>query len=111
MSHIQNGWPEKVEAYLKPYHRRQEALSVNNGCNLIGDRVAIPASLREKAAQTLHMGHAGTICMKTLARSLVFWPKMDQQVEEIVKKTAAAVSFLSRLKLCFCALSKPHKVQ
>ena len=45
----------------------------------------IPPPGREPLLIELHGGHPGAPRMKSLARSLMWWPKMDQQIEKMVK--------------------------
>ncbi|XP_053691661.1 uncharacterized protein K02A2.6-like [Sabethes cyaneus] len=55
------------------------------GVLIRGDRIVVPCSLREKVLLTAHEGHPGITMMKNHLRSHVWWPKMDAQVEKIVK--------------------------
>ena len=50
-----------------------------------GIRVIVPPALREKVLQELHSGHSGMSRMKSLARCHVWWPCLDQEVEEVCK--------------------------
>ena len=40
---------------------------------------------RSRILQELHEGHPGASCMKALARSFVWWPWMDKEIEDRVK--------------------------
>ena len=76
------GWPLSVEdEALKPQARREE-LSVHAGCLLWGFRVVIPPQGREKVLNVLHESHPGFVRMKSLAKSYVWWPKMDPRLEK-----------------------------
>ena len=66
------------------YNRRHE-LSSENNCLLWGDRVIIPLSLREEVLKLLHSTHMGMTAMKNLARNYVWWPKLDGNIESLVK--------------------------
>ena len=52
-------------------------------------RVVIPSKLREHVLQELHHGHQGIVRMKALARSYVWWPQIDRELEECVKTCSA----------------------
>ena len=82
---IQKGWINTSEEQLKPFLHCQNELSVHAGCILLGSRVVIPSAGRQKILELLHLGHPGITRMKGLARSFVWWPGMDSDLEEKVK--------------------------
>ncbi|UYV68598.1 K02A2.6-like [Cordylochernes scorpioides] len=45
-----------------------------------------PRTCQDQMLKLLHQGHIGINRMKSLARSSVWWPKMDSQIEEFVKE-------------------------
>ena len=47
-----------------------------------GSRVIIPESLKEKVLEELHCGHQGVVRMKQLARTHVWWPNSDKNIEQ-----------------------------
>ncbi|XP_065217325.1 uncharacterized protein K02A2.6-like [Planococcus citri] len=57
----------------------------------MGMRVYVPSALRSSVLQELHKGHIGASKMKSLARSHLYWPKIDKDIENITKKCQSCV--------------------
>ena len=58
---------------------------MEGGCILRGMRVAVPEKWREFLLRELHRDHPGTVRMKHIARSYLWWPGLDTQVEALAK--------------------------
>ena len=52
---------------------------------VVGTRVVVPPAGRTRVVEELHEGHPGVSRMKSLARSFVWWPGMDHDLEAKVK--------------------------
>ena len=74
-------WPTTVDSSFNPFSSRRHELSVCNGCVLWGNRVIIPKSGHQTILDELHDSHQGTSCMKERARMVVWWPRLDKQIE------------------------------
>ncbi|XP_055614912.1 uncharacterized protein K02A2.6-like [Toxorhynchites rutilus septentrionalis] len=61
-----------------------ELCSINNVL-LRGDRIIIPHGLQQRVLNLAHEGHPGIRMMKGHLRANVWWPKMDQHIEQFVK--------------------------
>ena len=71
---------------MKPFNRRSEELSEQDGCVLWGCRVVVPIAGQVQVLKQLHDGHPGVSRMKSIARSLVWWPGIDKAIENEVEK-------------------------
>ena len=83
------GWPDQIPESLKPYAAKKDELSLTAGVLLWGHRVLIPDAARGAVLTELHVGHPGIGRMKALARSIVWWPGIDHDVEAVVRGCAA----------------------
>ena len=84
---LTEGWPEKeCEEELRPYRQRKDELSLQDGCILWGLRVIVPKPGYKLVVEELHAGHQGISRMKSLARSFVWWPKLDADLEDTAKR-------------------------
>ena len=82
---VMMGWPEASTEDLKPYHTRRNELSCEQNCILWGSRVIIPQVFRGKMLKELHWEHPGVCAMKVIARTCIWWPKMDEEIEREIK--------------------------
>lgn len=85
---IVNDWENfvKDDPELIQFYNRRNFLSISNDIVLFSDRVVIPKTLQKRILHQLHQGHPGIFKMKNLARTVVYWPNIDQQIETFVKK-------------------------
>ena len=89
-SFVRDGWPGQVDnSDLHPYWGVRNELLLKGECLLRGIRVVVPHKLREKVLEELHISHPGIQRMKLLARSHVWWPHIDQDIQEMVKGCCA----------------------
>lgn len=88
LRYVLHGWPEvKDDGDMRIFSGRRSELSIHKGCLLWGNwRVVIPATLRQEVMTLLHANHPGITVMKACARSHVWWPGMDAEIENCVKR-------------------------
>ena len=89
MRYVREGWPplttsqtcSSVTYTTKDFQKVSEWLSTTNGCLLYGSRVVVPESLQRQVLSILHLGHFGIQRMKQLARTAVYWPRIDEDIK------------------------------
>ena len=84
----------KVTSIQEYKHVFHELTSVDR-IVLRGDRIVVPAKLRQKVIEIGHeghQGHQGQVCTKQLLRAYVWFPGMDSQCDKFVSTCIACQS-------------------
>ena len=63
-----------------------ESLYTLDGVIMYQDRVIMPKSLRSTALSNLHAAHQGVTAMAKRASSIMFWPKMMEDIQQVRAK-------------------------
>lgn len=86
---IINGWPEKQRSLPQPlrqYWSYRDELTVEEGGVIMkGQRILIPKQCRKDILTKLHDAHQGIVKCQLRAKSTVFWPKINRDIEELVR--------------------------
>lgn len=86
LAFIRDGWPAQCEIVgMRPYFNRKNELYEELGCVMWGHRVLIPANCRDKVLSVLHEPHMGIVKSKSIARSYVWWPGIDEGIEAMCR--------------------------
>ena len=81
--YVREGWPQHIDRpEVQEFKKYSSSLSVVDDCLINGNRVVIPEAMRKQILDILHLGHFGMQKMKQLARSAVYWPHIDSQIED-----------------------------
>ncbi|BHF81926.1 hypothetical protein SprV_0802506100 [Sparganum proliferum] len=84
---VQTCWPTTTLAGdLRQLFLRRASLSVVDSCLMFADRVVIPSSLRPTVLRQFHAAHPGTSRMKSIARSFAYWPGIDGDIDDLVRR-------------------------
>lgn len=95
-----HGWPEnKIEEQYKVFYNKKDQLHLEQGCILWGFRIIIPKKLQLKILEQIHLTHMGISKCKAMARSYIWWPNIDSDIEHMCKTC----------KICNTIQSNPQK--
>ncbi|XP_062527926.1 uncharacterized protein K02A2.6 isoform X1 [Bombyx mori] len=85
--YVANGWPRKLSMLsnqsLKPYYLCRNDIALENGILMRGHKVIIPQSVRGRILEELHSSHFGIVKMKADARSRLWFPGIDAELEKL----------------------------
>ena len=82
---IQMGWPDSgkdLPTDVKPYFQHQYELHIVDGVIFLQNRIVVPIGLKHQFITKLHESHMGVIKSKLLARTLVYWPNWNDEIEK-----------------------------
>ena len=54
--------------------------------------MVVPAKLRRKLLEELHRDHPGITRMKQVARSYMWWPGIDQEIEQLARSCSLCLA-------------------
>ena len=81
MKNLKENWPR---GECLPYYNIRAELSVINGLLLRKNRIVIPQTLRKEMLKRLHEGHLGMEKCKRRARTSVYWPGINADINQMV---------------------------
>ena len=92
------GWPEKsnVEYPLKPYYSIRDEISYHEGLLLKQDRIITPLSLRKEMMSVIHQGHFGIEKCKQRARSSVYWPGINSEIDNLISNCSTCLTYRNK---------------
>ena len=88
---IMKGFPEKRQScppLILEYWNYRDELHCADGVIMKGDRVVVPKSLQADALEQIHYAHQGTEKCKLRAKGAVFWPGINNDIDNTVNSCA-----------------------
>ena len=86
---ITEGWPKKrndLPIPLRQFWSFRDEFSVLDTLVLKGERIFIPTTQRESILARLHSSHQGVEKTRLRARTCVYWPMIDADIENAIKE-------------------------
>ncbi|XP_055527551.1 uncharacterized protein K02A2.6-like [Wyeomyia smithii] len=94
--YIQDGWPVRSKAIpeieVRPFFGHRESYSLVGRCVMMMDRVVVPVSFQKSILKWIHQGHPGIERSKAIARGIVFWPRIDKDIDDYVRRCSDCAS-------------------
>ena len=95
------GFPEdnnELDPDIRPYARMKDLLAIDDDLIVCGHRLLIPRKLRSKVLKFLHGSHQGMERTKQRARQSVYWPNINNDIENTVKTCQECQKLLPSLQ-------------
>nr|XP_047138956.1 uncharacterized protein K02A2.6-like [Hydra vulgaris] len=99
---IISGWPNSKKycpANIQPYWDFKDEIVKIDGLLLYQNRIIIPVTMRREILSKLHEGHLGMEKCKRRARQSVFWPGLNNQIEQLIRKCEACMNLWTEVFL------------
>ena len=93
---IQEGWPNEKSncpGGISDYWNGRDELSEADGLLFKGSKIIIPASMRREMLEKIHEGHLGIEKCKRRAREVMYWPRINQDVANMVKNCNSCLTY------------------
>lgn len=87
MKYIIQGFPERhrdLHQMVRKFWSFRDELSIEDGLILKGEQVVIPLRLRCDYLKKVHEGHQGIVRCQERARSSIYWPGINKDIELLV---------------------------
>ena len=78
---------------IRSGRNHRDELSILDNVLLKGNRIIIPSKLRPAVLEKLHTGHLGIEKTKRLARTSVFWPRINHDIEQMLVKCVTCLKY------------------
>ena len=91
--YVKFGFPSKnnIDPIVAEFMHVKDDLTMLDDVLMYRNRVIIPNVMKKSVLTQLHAGHHGVQAMKNEARRYVYWPRIDQDIEDVTKQCYACI--------------------
>ena len=85
--YVHEGFPaqrSKLPEQCRRYWNVRNQLTVEDDLIVFGCRLLIPSTMRRSLLIQLHSAHQGSVRTKQRARQVIYWPGIDQDIDNII---------------------------
>ena len=105
---ITNGWPNSIKEVppeIQAYWTFQEELTIEDGLILKGTLIVIPNNKHKQILAMIHKGHLGLEKCKLQCKDIVYWLRVNDQLEKLVLNCKLCLNYTqiqkaNRLQTC-----------
>ena len=93
---IRNGFPEKKQqcpVKIREYWNIRGELSEADGIIFKGSKIVVPISMRRYILNLIHEGHLGIEKCKKRAREVIYWPRINADIAEMVQSCTSCLMY------------------
>ena len=93
---IRDGWPDMKQecpVAVREYWNVRSELSEAEGLILKGSKIVVPTTMRPLMLKKIHEGHLGIEKCKRRARQVLYWPRINQDVADMVQDCNACMMY------------------
>ena len=93
---VTRGWPverSKAPEAIRSYFAFRDEIVYCDGLLFRGNQLVVPKAMHAEMLSRIHENHQGIVKSKQRARSVLFWPGMNRQIEDIVSQCATCAQF------------------
>ena len=95
---IIDGWPNdknKINEIIRFYYKFKNELFVEDDLIFLNERIIVPRALQKYILKLLHRPHLGIEKTRTRAKSLVYWPQLNADIENMIIKCSSCQKYRS----------------
>ncbi|XP_047037821.1 uncharacterized protein K02A2.6-like isoform X1 [Helicoverpa zea] len=100
-NYLKNGWPNNLNNLDKKtriFMTFRDELGLLDGIILKSNLIVIPDSMKSEILKIIHDGHVGVSTCKIRARSCVFWPEINKDLESYVSSCEPCAKYKPNLQ-------------